>query len=64
MAKKRRPKTVEAVAEPKLQPVRVDLEPEIHDLLRIEAARERMSMARFARTIITQAMRERAQKEK
>lgn len=51
-----------AVAEPRLQPVRVDLEPEVHDLLRVEAAKERMSMSKFARMMLTRLVRERAGK--
>jgi hypothetical protein len=48
--------------ETKLKPVRVDLEPAIHDVLRIEAAKARMSMASFARQALTKLLMERSKK--
>jgi hypothetical protein len=63
MAKKRSPKKMEAVAEPRLMPVRVDLEPEHHDRLRLVAAKKRMSMARFAKTILVETVRRMAKEE-
>lgn len=67
MAKKRSPKKMEAVAEPvaesKLLPVRIDLDSKDHDRLRLVAAKERMSMKRYAQTMLTKIVREQA-KEK
>lgn len=63
MAKKRSTKKMEAVAEPKMMPVRVDLDPKDHDLLRLVAAKERMSMARYAKVVLTRIVREQAEEK-
>lgn len=63
MAKKRSPKPMQVAAEPKLMPVRVDLEPEVHDLLRLAAAKARMSMARFARETLSKVLRGETERE-
>lgn len=63
MAKKRSPKKMQAVALPKPQPVRVDLDPKVHHLLRQVAAKDNMSMSKFARMMLTNIVVERAEKE-
>lgn len=49
--------TMPAAAETKVKPVRLDLSPEDHKLLRIEAAKADMSMAAFARQVLVNALK-------
>lgn len=63
MARKRSTKKMEDVMETKLQPVRVDLERKTHDLLRLVAASERMSMARYAKTMLAKVVHEQAREK-
>jgi predicted HicB family RNase H-like nuclease len=44
------------------KPVRVDLRPELHDVLRIEAAKARKSMAAFVRELVEKFLTERQKK--
>ena len=46
-----------AIAEPKTKPVRLDLSPEEHKLLRVQAALADMSMAAFARKVMIDALK-------
>lgn len=58
MARKSEEKTeMPATAEPKLKPVRLDLSPEEHKLLRVHAALADMSMAAFARKALVEALK-------
>ena len=58
MAKKKRDDNeMPDVAEPKLKPVRLDLSPGVHRLLRLIAADEDVSMAAYARDAIEQHLR-------
>lgn len=50
----RRPKKVEATADPKVKPIRLDLDPKVHKALRMKAAERDMSMAALARLVIAQ----------
>jgi plasmid stability protein len=53
MARVRTKKTaMEAIADVKTKPVRVDLSPEVHRLLRLVAADSDMSMAAYARDFL------------
>lgn len=45
-------------AEPKLKPVRLDLTPEDHQLLRVVAAEQGKPMAVFAREIVVRTIHE------
>lgn len=56
-------KPMQTAAEPKTKPVRLDLTPEDHRLLRIEAAKADSSMASFARDVLLEALRKRAGKD-
>jgi plasmid stability protein len=59
MARKRTgKKEMPATAEPGLKPVRLDLPPEVHRLLRLVAAHEGLSMAAYARNHLEQHLRE------
>lgn len=63
MARKRaeEPKVPE-IAEPQTKPVRLDLDPETHRLLRRVAADEDKSMAAYAREAISAHLREEAKR--
>jgi hypothetical protein len=50
MARKKVEATVPAIAEPKTKPVRLDLTPEDHHLLRKKAADANMSMSAYAKS--------------
>lgn len=50
------------VAEPKTRPVRLDLPPDVHRLLRLVAADEEVSMASFARDLLSRTLREEAKR--
>lgn len=41
-----------ATAEPKTKPVRVDLDPAVHQQFRVEAAKEGLSMAAMAKRLV------------
>jgi predicted DNA-binding protein len=58
MARKKpeKPK-VPAIAEPKTKPVRLDLEPDLHQMLRVVAAEQGKPMAVFAREVVEQTVR-------
>jgi len=47
---------VQAAAQANLKPIRVDLDPEIHRIMRMEAAKAGMSMARFARKYFSEML--------
>lgn len=64
MARKKTETTeMPAAAEPKLKPVRLDLTPEEHKLLRVQAALADMSMAAFARKALVEALKAKRDKE-
>jgi predicted DNA-binding protein len=50
--KKTEKKPMPATAEPKTKPVRLDLEPDLHQRLRVVAAEQGKPMAVFAREIV------------
>jgi plasmid stability protein len=52
----------EAVVEPKLKPVRLDLSEDVHRLLRLVAADEGVSMAAYARDAFEEHLRSEAKK--
>lgn len=57
MARKKAEKPeMPTTAEPKVKPVRLDLTPEEHKMLRLEAAEEETSMNMLARQILVQAL--------
>jgi hypothetical protein len=58
MAKKKEGPPVEAVAEPKLKPVRLDLPPDLHRMLRLVAADQGTSMASYARDLLARHLPE------
>lgn len=60
--KKPEKKPVNVASEPALRPVRVDLTPEVHRLLRLVAADEEVSMAAFARDALETTLREEAKR--
>jgi hypothetical protein len=63
MAKKRSEKKAMTTAtEPVLKPVRLDLPPDAHRLLRLLAADDEVSMAAFARDALESYLREEAKK--
>lgn len=63
MAKKKSEQTeMPATAEPKTRPVRLDLPPDVHRLLRLVAADEEVSMASYARELLARVLREEAKK--
>jgi len=57
MARKKAGTKMPATAEVKTKPVRVDLTPEDHHLLRKRAADANMSMAAFARMVLIKLLR-------
>jgi hypothetical protein len=57
--KKPEPKDVPAVAEPSVKPVRLDLAPDLHQMLRVVAAEEGMPMSVYARDVLERTVRER-----
>jgi hypothetical protein len=57
MARKKKEESMPAMAEPKLKPVRLDLNPDEHKLLRIKAAEADMSMAAFARKTLVETLK-------
>lgn len=59
MARKRPEKEMPATAEPKTKPVRLDLPPDVHHMLRIVAAEEAKPMAVFAREIVAEVVAKR-----
>lgn len=56
MARKKAEQPKMPVAEPKTKPVRLDLEPELHQRLRVVAAEQGKPMAVFAREIVEQTV--------
>jgi len=46
-----------ATVEPKTKPVRLDLDPELHQMLRVVAAEQGKPMAVFARELVEQTVR-------
>lgn len=61
MAKKKiEPNPMPAVAEPetKTKPVRLDLPPDLHQMLRVVAAEQSKPMAVFARDVVEKVVRE------
>ena len=68
MAKKKRPEksqmpaTAGPTAEPKTKPVRLDLPPNVHRLLRLVAADDEMSMASYARDVLERHLKEETQR--
>ena len=64
MARKRTEKrAMETTAEPKVKPVRLDLTPEVHRLLRLVAADAEVSMASYARDVVERHVRETAKRK-
>jgi hypothetical protein len=61
MARKKseQPKMPAVADEIKTKPVRLDLSPEIHQMLRVVAAEEGKPMAVFAREVVENVVRER-----
>lgn len=59
MARKKaeRPK-MPVTAEPKTKPVRLDLDPELHQMLRVVAAEQGKPMAVFARDLVERTVRQ------
>jgi hypothetical protein len=57
MARKKKDEPMPAAVEPKLKPVRLDLSPEEHKLLRIRAAEGEKSMSAFARMVLVDALK-------
>lgn len=62
MARKKTEKEMPAETDLKTRPVRLDLAPDVHRLLRLVAADEEVSMAAFARDVLEQALREEAKR--
>jgi hypothetical protein len=64
MAKKRseKPEMPATANEPKTKPVRLDLPPDVHRLLRLVAADEEMSMASYARELLEKHLRDEAKR--
>jgi predicted DNA-binding protein len=61
MARKKteaRPMTVTAEPEVKTKPVRLDLSPDLHQMLRVVAAEQGKPMAVFAREIVEKTIKE------
>jgi predicted HicB family RNase H-like nuclease len=48
---------VPSVADPKTKPVRLDLEPDVHQMLRVVAAEQGKPMAVFAREVVEETVR-------
>jgi plasmid stability protein len=57
MARKQTEEKMPASAEPKIKPVRLDLDPELHRLLRLVAAHHDASMAAYAREALERNVR-------
>lgn len=57
MARKKVEDKMPATAEPKVKPVRLDLTPEDHHLLRKKAADANMSMAAYARAMLVKILK-------
>ena len=57
MTKKKAEETVPQTAEPKVKPVRLDLSPEDHHLLRKKAADANMSMSAFAKMVVIKVLK-------
>jgi plasmid stability protein len=62
MGRKKTEKIMPAAAENKVRPVRLDLPPDVHRLLRLVAADEDMSMAAYARDKLEQVLRDEAKR--
>ena len=62
MARKKQEQEVPATAEAKTKPVRLDLEPEVHRLLRLVAADDEKSMAAYARDVLEEVLRQEAKR--
>jgi predicted DNA-binding protein len=64
MAKKKAAPEMPATAEPeaKTKPVRLDLQPDVHHMLRVVAAEQGKPMAVFAREVVEKMVREMYQK--
>ena len=62
MARKKTEKDMPAEAKVEIRPVRLDLSPEIHRLLRLVAADEDVSMASYARDQLERHLKEEAKK--
>lgn len=58
MAKKRTAPKMHATAEPRLKPIRLDIDPAYHKKLRIQAAKDDMSMAALARAYVYRCLDE------
>jgi predicted DNA-binding protein len=59
MARKKTEKiAMPATAEPKIKPVRLDLEADLHQMLRVVAAEQGKPMAVFAREVVEKVVRE------
>lgn len=58
----KRSKPMPETTEDQIKPVRLDLSSGMHYLLRMEAAKEQMSMASFARKIVETVLLERTKK--
>ncbi len=56
--KKTGPPKMPATAEPKAKPVRLDLDPEVHRMLRVVAAEDGKPMSIFARDVVERTVRE------
>jgi predicted HicB family RNase H-like nuclease len=63
MARKKAEKMMPAETETKVRPVRLDLSPEVHRLLRLLAADEDVSMAAYARDHLELHLREEARRK-
>jgi predicted HicB family RNase H-like nuclease len=61
MAKKKAAKMPQTT-EPKTKPVRLDLPPDVHRMLRIAAAEDDVSMASLARDVVAEYLRARMKK--
>jgi plasmid stability protein len=62
MARKKPEKTEMPATETETKPVRVDLPPDVHRLLRLVAADEGVSMAAYARDSLEQSVRAEAKR--
>jgi hypothetical protein len=56
--KKTGPPKMPATVEPKTKPVRLDLDPEVHHMLRVVAAEDGKPMSIFARDVVERTVRE------
>jgi hypothetical protein len=55
--KKTEPTKMPAAAESKIKPVRLDLDPEVHRMLRVVAAEQGKPMSIFARELVEKTVR-------